>query len=100
MAIPSPMVWLDAGSLLPLEDGRQTLSNADTHGDERVPSVPPCQLSQCRSGKTRSGRGDRMADRDRAAVHVGTVLGEAYLAQARDDLRRERFVELDDVVLV
>ena len=41
-----------------------------------------------------------MAERDRAAVHVQAIRIDRQLAQAGEHLRRERFVQLDEIDLI
>ena len=48
-------------------------------------------------GQFRARGAERMAEGDRAAVHVDAILIHLQLAHRRDDLRRECFVELDQI---
>ena len=53
-----------------------------------------------RRGDARAGAADRMPEGDRAAVNVELRAIEAQVALARQHLRGERFVQLDEVDVV
>jgi hypothetical protein len=57
------------------------------------------QLQRSGAGDARAGHAERVAERNRAAVRVDVlrVVGDAELAEHRDALGGEGFVELDDV---
>ena len=61
------------------------------------PGVAPLHLVEERRGDARAGRSDRMAERDRAAVDVDAREVDREVARARDHLRREGLVQLDQV---
>ena len=66
------------------------------------PKVPVggLQAVEQRAGDAGAGHAERVADRDRAAVHVELVDVDAQVAVAGDDLRGERLVDLDQVDVV
>ena len=47
-----------------------------------------------------AGHAERVAERDAAAVHVELLPRDAEVLGRRDDLRRERLVDLDEVDVV
>ena len=57
----------------------------------------PAKLVQQRDDEPRAAHPERMADRDRAAVHVHLRLVDPELAHDRERLRGERLVQLDEV---
>ena len=60
--------------------------------------VPWCSVVEQRRGDARPGHAERVAHRDRAAVDVELVLARCPALRAeRDDLHRERLVDLDEV---
>src|SRR4029077_18066074 len=69
------------------------------HRDERVFSAGALQLAGRGQGDARAGGAERVADRDGAAIRVDPAVGEIDFeaAQAGQDLRRERLVDLDHV---
>ena len=63
-------------------------------------ALPPLHLVEQRRRQLRAGAAERMAERDRAAVHVQPLRIDRQLLQAREHLRRERFVQLDEIDLI
>src|SRR5205085_2500991 len=82
---------------LALEERRLALTHADAEGGEPVVPAAAAQLVQERDDEPRAAHPERMAERDRAAVHVHLLLVEPELADDDEALRRERLVELDEV---
>src|SRR5207244_13618082 len=80
-----------------LEDRRDPLTAADTERREPVLALALAELGDERERETRTGRAERMAKRDRAAVHVRLLAIEAKLLLDGEVLRREGFVDLDEV---
>ena len=79
------------------DDHRDALTAADAGGRHAVLLAAPPQLEQQRQQQARAAGAERMAERDRAAVDVDLVAIEAQLLLAREILRRERLVDLDQV---
>src|SRR5438270_12471207 len=85
---------------LALEKGGNALADADAHGGDPIPPASAFQLAEQRARKPRTRGADRVTDGDRAAVRVGAVVGQGQLADAWDDLRRERLIQLDRVAFL
>src|SRR5258708_29390030 len=83
-----------------LEDRGCSLAAADAHGDHAVARTSPPHLAEKLHGELCAGRSERMAERDRAAVHVDTLLVHTELPHHRESLRAERLVQLDEIDLV
>src|SRR5258706_8140910 len=75
----------------------RALAAADAHRDDREATAAPAQLVQRGRRQLRTGATERMAERDRTAVDVDAIVGDAELALAVHRLRRERFVELEQL---
>src|SRR5258705_4020831 len=95
-----------AGALLldALDDAGNRLAEADAHRGDAVPGIAPLELGDERRCDAGSGRAERMAEGDAAAVRVH-VAGLIALLQARvgEELEhdgRERLVHLDHVDVV
>src|SRR6476619_5965414 len=88
------------GSAEALEDHGHALAAADAHGLEAELLVPALQAVEQRGGDPRAGGAERVALRDRAAVHVEPVEVDAQVLVRRDDLGREGLVDLDQVHVV
>src|SRR5213080_1259052 len=80
-----------------LEHHRHALAAADAHGLQPEGAVLRLQTVEQRAGDAGAGHAERVADGDRAAVHVQLVDVDAQVAVARDDLRGEGLVDLDEV---
>src|SRR5437868_493695 len=80
-----------------LEDRRDPLTAADAERREPVLALSLAELGDERERETRTGRAERMAKRDRAAVHVRLLAIEAKLLLDGEVLCRERFVDLDEI---
>src|SRR5688500_19939058 len=80
-----------------LEDRSRALSAADAHRDQTVARAAAAHLAEELHGELRAGRAERMAERDRPAVHVHLRLVETELAHDRKRLSGECLVELDQV---
>jgi len=61
------------------------LADADAQRGEAVAAPAPAQLVQERDDEPRTAHAERMAERDRAAVDVHLVAGEAELADPFSD---------------
>src|SRR3954451_19621199 len=83
-----------------LDHGGEALANAYAHGGESVTHAAPPHLPYERGEQARARAAERMAERDRAAVHDQLLVRDAELARTGQRLRRERLVQLDqpDVV--
>src|SRR5439155_21673814 len=75
------------------DDGDVGLTAALTHGLEPVAATRALELVEQGGHEARSGGTQRMAERDRAAVHVHLRQVEAALSLPCEDHRRERFVD-------
>src|SRR5579859_6661097 len=80
-----------------LEDRRDPLAAADAERREAVLALALAELGDEREREACARRAQRMAERDRAAVHVRLVPVEAEVLLDGEVLRRERFVDLDQV---
>src|SRR3546814_584774 len=88
-----------------LEDRRDALAAADTHGFKAVAAVPADQFARQIGQDAAAGRTDRVAERDARPVDVedfvpAVVLRPAPALEHREHLRREGFVEFDEVDIV
>src|SRR3954469_396909 len=77
---------------LSLDDHRDALSAADAGGGQAVGGLAPAQLVDEGEQQARAGRRQGMAERDRAAVHVGARTVEAQLLLHRQVLAGEGLV--------
>ena len=84
----------------PLENACGAHAAADAHRHEPVARAPPLHFIQEARRQLRAGAAQRMAERDRAAVDVEPIFVHRQLAKARQHLRGERFVQLDEVDVV
>src|SRR4030095_9157842 len=82
-----------------LDNHRDALSYSDAHGAQRVAPAAALQLIDRGRDEARTRRAERMTERDRAAIRVDvrSVVGNAVIAQYREHLCGEGFVELDHV---
>src|SRR6266545_2724136 len=85
--------------LAAFEERSLALADADTERCDPIAAAAAAQLVQQRDDEAGAAHPERMADRDRAAVHVHLLLVEAEVADHRKRLRRERLVELDEIDL-
>src|SRR5579883_1216352 len=83
-----------------LEQPRRTHAAADAHGDDGAPGAAAPSFDQDMAGQARSAHAKGMADRDRAAVDVETLLRDAQPVAAVERLARKGFVELPQVNVV
>ena len=81
------------------EERGLALADADAQRREPVTAAPPAQLVEERHDEPRAAHAERVAERDRAAVHVHALRVEPELADHREALRRERLVQLDEIDL-
>src|ERR1700694_2427035 len=72
------------------EDRRRTLAAADAHRDHAVSRSAPAHLAQQLHGQLRAGRTERMAECDRAAIHVHPLLIHPELTHHGQSLCAER----------
>ena len=77
-----------------------TTTAADAERREPVLALSLAELGDERERETRTGRAERMAKRDRAAVHVRLLAIEAKLFLDGEVLGRERFVDLDEIYVL
>src|SRR5262245_31907649 len=84
----------------PLDRERDAVAAAETERRDPALQMAVLQRVQQRRQHARSARSDRMAERDRAAVHVDLRGIDAELFQHGDGLDGERFVELEKVHVV
>src|SRR5207248_2240791 len=86
----------------PFQHHRHALTAADAHRLQAPLLVVELQRVDQRAGDPGAGHAERVADRDRAAVDVELVAErvDAEVARRRDDLRRERLVDLHEVDVV
>src|SRR5271168_5490192 len=84
-----------AGSLMGLDRQRDTLAAADAERHDTAPQAVTTHGMNQSGCEDRAGRADRMAMRDRTAVDVDDVLGQAEFAHDSDDDCGERLVDLD-----
>src|SRR5580693_8065121 len=90
-------------SLDPLPQHGAAHAHADAHGGEPVADLGV--LSELRGEldhQPDAGRGERVADGDRAAprVHPRVVVGDLEVVEEREHLDRERLVDLDEADVV
>ena len=84
----------------PLDQRRRAEPAAAAHRHEAELLVRALELVQQRRDQPRAGRAERMAERDRAAVHVDPLrIGAELLLPGADD-RREGLVHLEEVDVV
>src|SRR5262245_48312553 len=88
-----------ATSLGPLHDHRDPLAAADAGRRHAELLLPLLQLEQQRIDEPSARGAERMAQADRAAVHVELVAIDLQLLLDRQDLTRERLVDLEQVEL-
>src|SRR6266480_2113160 len=80
-----------------LQDRRDPLAPTDAERREPVALLSLAQLVGERQGESRTRRAERMAERDRTAVHVRLLAVEAEVLLHREVLRREGLVDLDEI---
>src|SRR5918993_5277862 len=101
-----PLPALSAYRLLPtalsqsLDQERDAEDAADAERREAAPCAAPLHLVEQRRRDAHPRAADGVAEREGAAVDVEARGVEPQLAVARDDLRGEGFVQLDEVDLV
>src|SRR6516162_5507289 len=83
----------------PFEHCGDALADADAHRDKRVAAAGALQLAGGGQRDARARGPERMTDGDRSAIHIdpAVVEGKFQPAQAGQDLRRKRLVDLDHV---
>src|SRR5262245_993776 len=97
MITPDTRALTASSTRLALEQRGDALPDADAKRREAVAAVPATELVQERHHETRTAHPERVAERDRAAVHVHALLVEPELPDDGEALRRERLVQLDEV---
>src|SRR5205085_10388980 len=75
-----------------LKQPRRAHAAADAHGDHGVLGTAPLALDQDVAAHARTAHAERMADRDRAAVHVELLHRNAEPVAAIEHLGRKRLV--------
>src|SRR5262249_41866337 len=102
MSVPSMSKKAATGTdaSAPLDDQRDPLPAA--HAERGDAQARVAVLHGVQEGHQHAGaaRADRMAEGDRAAVHVDAVLRDAELAQHAERLGGERLVQLPEVDLL
>src|SRR5262245_29141709 len=83
-----------------LEQAGSAHAAADAHGDDHVLGPAPAAFDQDVAGAARAGHAEGMADRDRAAVDVELLVGNAELVAAVEHLHREGLVQLPEIDVV
>src|SRR4051794_36037439 len=78
-----------------LEQPRRTHATADTHRHQPQPTAALPEFVNELRRELRASGAERMTERDRAAVHIHSFGIDPEILDDRDDLRRERLIELD-----
>src|SRR5262245_42394754 len=78
---------------------RDALAPADAGAGDAVRATAALQLEPQRQHQPRAGGPERVADGDGAAVHVDALPLQPELLLHRQVLRRERFVDLEQIDL-
>src|SRR5262249_3189475 len=86
-----------ASDLVYLEQPRRAHAAADAHGDDGAPGAAAPSFDHDMAGHPRSAHAKGMADRDRGAVDIETVLGDAQPVAAVEYLARKCFVEFPQI---
>ena len=73
---------------------------ADTHRDDNVPGAATPTLDQGVADQTRARHPVRVADRDRPAVDIEDLIGDAELVTAVESLHGKRLVEFPKIDIV
>src|SRR5262245_1565947 len=83
-----------------LDDHRHALAAADAHALHAVARTGLVHAVEERGHDARAGHAERVAERDRAAVHVELPPGDVQLFGRRHHLRGEGLVDLDEIDVV
>src|SRR5215510_168940 len=83
-----------------LNDRSDPLAHANTHGRQATRAVAPFHLMNQTRHDARAAASEGMSQRDRSAIDVDFGRIHAQLLDARERLRREGLVELDEVDVV
>src|SRR5438132_9254581 len=83
--------------LCQLEKQRDSLPAPDAGGADAAAGTPAPHLVEQVRRDPRAGSRERMAYRDRAAVHVRAIARQPQLLLHREVLRRERLVDLEQL---
>src|SRR5271169_4128673 len=83
-----------------LDNHGDPLPAADAGGGEAVARVAAPQFEQQRQNEARAAGRQRMAESDRAAVHIYFIAIEAELFFDGEILRREGFIYFDEIHLL
>src|SRR5262249_62086254 len=86
--------------LQPFDDRRDPLTEADAHRLQTKALVGPLEVVQQRGHELGAGAAERMTERDGAAVDVDAAHVWMQLALPRQDDRRERLADLDEIDLL
>ena len=98
---PGPFLPSPSGTALhAFPDRRNALAAADAHGGNAVAAIDADQFMQQLGDDHRAGCADRVAERDGAAIDVGSGRIEAEALGHRQRLRGKGLVRLDDIDLV
>src|SRR5262245_54193644 len=90
----------DRGSSEPFGDGGVGEAGALAHRLQAVTAAGALELVEQRGHEPRAGAAERVPERDRTAVHVDALHVGVVLLRPREDDRRERLVDLDEVHVV
>src|ERR1041384_521795 len=92
----------EQGSSHPFKDDGDALADADAHSAEGVAAVRAQELIKRGGDKARAACAEWMTDGNGAAIWIDVcgVIGNSEVSQNGERLRREGFIELDDVHLV
>src|SRR5215510_15808323 len=82
------------------EDPCSAHAASNAHRHHAVARISSSHLVQQRCGELCSGAPKRMTERDRSAVYVQLRLIDPKLLHHRERLRREGFVEFDQIYLI
>src|SRR6185369_7964400 len=95
----SPAMTPDANSVN-LEQPRRAHPAADAHGDDRMPGAAPLAFDQDMPRHARAAHAERMADGDRATVHVELLHRDAEPVAAVEHLAGECLVQFPQVDVI
>src|SRR5262249_11436668 len=94
---PPPALSVARAPLRPLQQHRDALAAADACGGDAPGLAALRELEQERVDEPGAGGAQRVAERDRAAVHVHPLAVEPQLLLDREELARERLVDLEEI---
>jgi hypothetical protein len=86
-----------SADLNPLDHHCDSLTSADTCCGQSIPLLPALQLVKQRKHQARTGSTQRMTQRNRSAIHVGTRAIQPELLLHGQVLGRERLVHFNEI---